>query len=683
MRLMYRIWKLAIVVAVLASSGADTRAQQPASLPSNWQSLSPTDFVKAVLPFYDPGTESVVGNVDPNALRAQSTSLITNIDFSSTTLDYSTLNGLHLMANLQLAEADQARILSGLLARQDDWTGHPYSDLRAKLSLMYRLKAPALLRIQEGRRWAQTGGTLASVPLQDVPEAYLYFQQIPVQAIDGSFAVHWAGLVTVPQTGAYTFGISPINVNSLVGKHPVAVTMSVNLGGNALLSATPAQWTVSSQPVNLTAGQPVAITVDWSVHGDQQLPNRALHTLLYWQGPGLASSIVPAASLSLPDGSGAGLQTTYTWTDNTGQPQTLTRTEPNIDAAWTSGPVWLLSDPTVTAQAADTLWQNATAPAYLAQLASNTGFAALHPFFKDPDLTASILTSARRKAFLDLLQAQPALLSAASAKQIGQLYGAYRIGASDDAIQTYIAWANQHADWQPAIPMGNLFDPSARMTFRRLALEMTVELPSQFDQLRTQGLTTQDGRCCLPVAYILAYGYLGQNKLHDWAQTLNDLLNNPTVAGDLRTNWLLARALVQEIRQGRPNLYKPIYERPMDGKSFVDQAGQAAQSQSNKVRVALEAAGRLASVQQFDAATAALQQVQNGATADQQKLLTNWLTQISALSAAQTALAANQDAAARQTYLNTLRQRLNQATSRGDTAAVDRYNALLNAAGNP
>jgi hypothetical protein len=121
----------------------------------------------------------------------------------------------------------------------------------------------------------------------------------------------------------------------------------------------------------------------------------------------------------------------------------------------------------------------------------------------------------------------------------------------------------------------------------------------------------------------------------------------------------------------------------MDGKSLVDQASQAAQSQANKVRLALESAGRLASVQQFDAATAALQQVLNGATADQQTLLNNWLAQISALKAAQAALAANQDAVARQAYLGTLRQRLNQAASQGDTDAVNRYNALLNAAGSP
>jgi hypothetical protein len=205
------------------------------------------------------------------------------------------------------------------------------------------------------------------------------------------------------------------------------------------------------------------------------------------------------------------LQTTYSWTDASGNPQTLTRTEANIDAAWTSQPVWLLTDPSVTAQAANTLWQNATAPAYLAQLGSATGVAALHPFFNDPDLTASILTSAQRKAFLNLLQSQPALLNAATAKQISQLYGAYRIGAADDALHALTAWATQHADWQPAIPVGNSFDPAARMAFRRLAYQMSVELPGHFAQL-PQNLQTPDGRCCLPIAYVLV--------MATWAKTV-------------------------------------------------------------------------------------------------------------------------------------------------------------------
>jgi hypothetical protein len=260
---------------------------------------------------------------------------MSQVNVANSTLSFQVLDGLHWIATPALTVDQQQQIRQALLSRTDNWQGQPYSELRGKLRMMRRVTIPTSTRIQEGARWAQAGGQLSAVPAQDIPEAYLYFVTAPLQPVFGSFSVHWQGQVTAPQTGNYTFSISPINVNSPDAQNPLQLTVTLNVGGNAVFTANATQWNRSSTPVSLTAGQPVALALDWSAQVSQRFPNRALHALLYWSGPSVANSIIPQAALSLPDGSAAGLQTTYTWTNSNGQ-QTLTRTEPNIDVLWTS-----------------------------------------------------------------------------------------------------------------------------------------------------------------------------------------------------------------------------------------------------------------------------------------------------------------------------------------------------------
>jgi hypothetical protein len=90
------------------------------------------------------------------------------------------------------------------------------------------------------------------------------------------------------------------------------------------------------------------------------------------------------------------------------------------------------------------------------------------------------------------------------------------------------------------------------------------------------------------VAYTLAYGFLGKGKLTDWIAFLDAKLADPTVVGDLRVNWLIARAHAEEIKNCPADVYGFATARAMDGKSFLNQAMQAAQSPAAKLRVASE-----------------------------------------------------------------------------------------------
>ena len=348
-----RSWQMvnvAILSLLVVNLSVPAVEAQPPTLPTNWQSLGPADFVNAMAPFYNPVQDKLVGNFDQSQLQTYAATLMSQVNVANTTLSYQVVDALHWIGTPALSADQQQQIRQALLSRTDNWQGQPYSELRGKLRMMRRVMIPTPTRIQEGARWAQAGGQLSAVLPQDIPEAYLYFATAPLQPIFGSFSVHWQGQVTAPQTGNYTFSVSPINVNSPDAQNPLQVTATLSVGGNVVLTADAAQWNRSSTPISLTAGQPVALTLDWSAQVGKRIPNRALHAFLYWSGPGLANSIVPQSVLSLSDGSAPGLQATYTWSNSNGQ-QTLTRTEPNIDVLWTSGPVWLQADPSVQTQA--------------------------------------------------------------------------------------------------------------------------------------------------------------------------------------------------------------------------------------------------------------------------------------------------------------------------------------------
>jgi hypothetical protein len=237
-----RSWQMACVAILsllVINLSVPAIAAQPPTLPSNWQSLGPADFVNVMAPFYDPIQDKLVGNFDQNQVQTYAATLISQINVGNSTLGFQVLDALHWIASPALSAAQQQQVKQGLLSRNDNWQGQPYAELRGKIRMMRRVMVPTLSRVQEGARWAQAGGQLSAVLPQDIPEAYLYFVSTPLQPVFGSFAVHWQGQITAPQTGNYTLSISPINVNSQDARYPVQLTVTLNVGGNVVLTAKP------------------------------------------------------------------------------------------------------------------------------------------------------------------------------------------------------------------------------------------------------------------------------------------------------------------------------------------------------------------------------------------------------------------------------------------------------------
>jgi hypothetical protein len=539
----------------------------------------------------------------------------------------------------------------------------------------------------------QGGGTLQQVPQADLKFYIVRAAFADVKVINGSFSVQWNGLLNAPQSGDYTFFISPININAGHKWDPVKFRMTVSVAGQMLLESTPDQsgtpfpgyqpgakpqeWTSQSQPVTLTAGQPVALQVTVTAEVNRGLPTSILHAMLYWQGPGVPKSLVPTSNLTLPNGSGPGLQATYSWRFQ-GQPQSLTRTDPMIDFAWANSYILLSQDMTVPNQAADEMWQAMTSANFVATLVGPP--VSLHPFFfKDPDDVSTGLTTARREGFLALLLKNPTLLDVLDAKWAVRSYEDFRLGTPGPALDVFGTWAARHADMTCEIANESAFDGDNRAALSDMASHTTLQLPEQAGRLQNEFLQLPDGRCALPVAYTLSYSYLGRRKMADWIAFLDAKLADPTLVGDVRVNWLLARAHAQELVRNPSKHYPQRWpfpaNWPLDGRKYLDQALQAAQSPQVKIRVAREIIGRLAAAGRFQEATDLLQQLSNSLPNAQKAIAAGWQQMLAEFAAYQQ----RQPSRAKQAYLKTLQSRLSQASSRGDTAEAARYTALINA----
>ena len=657
------------------------------TLPPNWQQLSPDDFAALVRQHFE--TFKSLSESDQEELASHGAELFSQIDVSNTPLNYQTLEMLQWVGRGLLDQDVIQRAKRSVMVRQDNWAGRPYAEIRAKVVMMMRLKVPDPVSVMEARRWVLAGGTIEQVPQKDL--SYDIVRQVfaDLKVVNNSFSVEWLGKLSAPRTGDYTFFISPININAGYHTEPLNFSMNVSLAEQQVITAsppngadlglasyvtrsTPSTWASQSSPVPLTAGVPVAIRVQVNIDAPAGLPTAALHAMLFWQGPGIAKSLVPVSAFSQPQTGTPGLQASYGWTTK-GRQQSMTRTDPAIDFAWTNSPLLLAQDPTIANQSADAMWQLMTATDFITSYIS-VAPVRLHPFLRDPDDASSGLSTGRRGAFLDLLLQNPALLDAANAKDIVRFFQAFRLGTPDKALNVFGAWAARNADLPSEISDDPVFEGDMRRSFAWLAILTTQQLPSQAGRLQAKFLQLPDGRCALPVAYTLAFSYLGRHKMSDWIGVLDGKLADPAVGGELRVNWLIARAFAEELRRLPPRHYPFRYPMPsswpLDGIHFLNQAVQASQSAATKVRAAKEIVGRLAWARRFTDATHLLQQVSGSLPSDQKALTAAWQQQLATLAAKEAKVTQDAPAAAARAYVQSLKVRRDAAAQRGDTAGA-------------
>jgi hypothetical protein len=683
------VFSLSMLLCGWFLTECSAQQQPPATLPAGWQQMAPTDFANAIRTLFNQGNFNSLSDADKIAVQNRGKELFSQVDISSTSLNYQTLEMLHWVCRGQVNPQATEQAGTALMARQDDWTGKPYAEVRAKVVMMMRLKVPEAVQVTEARKWVVAGGTLDQIPKTDlqyeiVRQAFTDVKNV----INASFAVQWNGFINPSKTGDYRFFISPINVNSIGIQEPVKFSIKVSVAGNVILNSPPPNtpnqspwpnqlpWISESNFLTLTAGQPVALQVT-VITDTPHIPTGTLHAMLYWQGPGISKSLVSADVLTQPGTGGRGLKATYAWRTK-GQRQVLNRTDPMIDFAWTNSTILLAEDMTIADEAADAMWQAMSSQDFISATVGPP--VKLHPFIRNPDEASAGLSTYRRDSFLDLVLQNPQLLDPVDAKQAVAFYQSFRMGTPDKALDVFGAWAARHADLGCGLSTDRVFEGDMRYAFASMAIDTAQQLPEQTARLQNEFLQLPDGRCALPVAYTLTHCNIGRRAISTWVAFLDGKLTDPLVVGDVRVNWLLARAYAEEHRRTTPVHYSIQASWPLDGRTFLDQASQAAQSPSTKIRVAKEIVGRLVWAHQFPQATEILQQLSNSVPDAQKAILAAWTQQVAGFATADQQALANRVTEANQAYVATLKARRDKAAGRGDTAAATGYDGLINAA---
>ncbi|QDU44550.1 PA14 domain protein [Symmachiella dynata] len=650
-------------------------------LPANWQQLPAADFANEVDKVFDEQDKRPAGNFDSNAVMKHAASLFLEIDLEqAATTEFPVILKLFRAGWHKLDQKQRAAVRTVLAARQDNWNGRPYEELRSKVIVMEWIGVPYEIYSQDARSWVNAGGDVSTVRDEDL-HFFALFTAADPKVCRSSFTVQWEGRLTAPQTGQYTFSISPINVNATYGNYSVEQTMNVSLNGQQIISATPENWSSESQPVQLTAGQIVPIQVNMAVVSPR-LPLHALHATFSWEGPGISKKIVPNEQLKLPGSDDNGLRATYTWTES-GLPITVAKIDDAIDFAWTSGKVIVNSGASeqeeVNLWAA---WKKQMSTQFLDTLVPDGKPVMLHPRMSNAKDSSQGMASDERKQFLEMLLTRPALLDPLGAGGAVDLYRDFRIGATELALDVFGQWAIRNANcecrmphetWLPGIDLEN------REAYHFMAVAVTQELPAHADRLRDEFLELPDGSCSLPVAYVLGYSYLGRDKLEEWTELLDTRLAEESLTGDKRVNWLIARAHAQEIRLGSRNPYATIKTRPMDARYMLDTAMLAAQDPDLKLKVMKQIAARLSATRKFDKARALLDEAASLAPVGRAADIADWKASIDKFEADHAAAIVARSGVARKAYVDALVRRRDRAAAVGDSAAVDRYNLKIDA----
>ena len=231
-------------------------------------------------------------------------------------------------------------------------------------------------------------------------------------------------------------------------------------------------------------------------------------------------------------------------------------------------------------------------------------------------------------------------------------------------------------DWAPDFYRAN------RQDYAELARQTLWQYRPHFEALEEEYLTLPDGRCELPVAYVLSYAHWMDGTLAAWITQLEGRLEDAQLTGDRRVNWLLARGQAQELRRSPLHRYRRPIGRFLAGEGYLQEATLVGESEPQRLRAYRELAVRMTAYERIDGARAMLDRAAERCTsAASTEALTQWRGELEALQVAFQERHERQEAAARSAYIERLQARRQQALERGDSQASDRYEQLLAEAG--
>jgi hypothetical protein len=501
----------------------------------------------------------------------------------------------------------------------------------------------------------------------------VHFHQADMSLDDKKFSAKWTGFIEVPVSGEYTFFQSPLDINFESGPEFARQTTSIRVGTQTVLDSTLDSWTSEADPISLNAGERVPIEVDLTYHrSTESLNSKPAVAQLYWEGPAMEKSLVPANVLFSPTGDENGLLAEYRSNVN-GSEQTRSRIESVIDRCWLHKGSVMPKYPVRQADIVERLHGIVTAPDYFEAWAAQ-GFSEANDLGPSDKAyiyrkTLGFLSSEQRAAAARSFLLHPAVLQVLSSRQAEDYYNLFRIGSLDAALEVFGEWAQLHPNIEPAL--GADYHETNRLPYRNMNIGILWQYRPHFQRLHKEYLEMADGSCCLPVAYVTAYGHLVTGQIVTWIDYLDEKLEDETVVGDHRINWLLARGMTEEVRRCPPHRARRGIEQLRAGDPWIVEGLLIAESPSINLRLAKERIARLAALQDWSAAEEGL--VLLDGTTDKAE----WTTAIEELQLQAANRAQAYQTGLKASVLSELKRRQARATLRDDSAGETRYASLI------
>ncbi len=566
---------------------------------------------------------------------------------------------LYLWARPNLTPEQAATVLAGLSPQANQVSSWTYEKMLSVQARMNQAGMPIDSNHALTLAWLENRDVRT---LENVDELGWLFAQ--VQLMDRTetgaqeFTVRWSGSIQAPASGQYTLSVCPFDLNFRSGNTFRQQTTKIWIANEQVLDSTQDGWTFQSRPVSLSAGQSTAIRIEFSFTcwPAGVMDARPAVAMLYWEGPGMNKQLVPTAALVPPSGNQEehGLQGEYLLTV-TGQENAVTRLDPEINFIWYHQCFVVSAYNDLRSRLAEQLYAVAGEVSTLARWENEAG-ANPHQWQAQWAFLES-LNATRQKGWVLALLAHPALLEECTSQGADNLYSRCRIGAPDQALQLVGEWAQLHGD--ETVKLAVNFYQANRDVYRRLAQEMVWQYREHLDRLEQDYLALPDGRCSLPVAYTLSYGYWMQKRITEWIDKLDARLADEQLTGDRRVNWLLARAQAEEIRHSPPQRHWWTVDRFLAGRGWLEEATLVAQSETVRLRAFQELAARQTVEQRIAAANKVLDEAaRRCGSAESVAALAQWRQELDGLSQAFQERREHEETLIREAYAQRLRHAL-------------------------
>lgn len=512
----------------------------------------------------------------------------------------------------------------------------------------------------------------------ELHDQYNLYRWVSPGAVDRrQFSVRWTGWIAAPETGDYTLRQLPVYLG-------VNARLKVMIGNKLVLDSTSdgsGDERFISSPLQLTAGQPLAIQVEM-VHRVSEINYFGTSVpivVLTWRHGQLPEAIIPTTAYLPPSGFAAngvhGLKGEYFADDQFGKLQ-QTRLDNALDFAWSLDPVVSIHE-----REANQVLQACKAKLLDGSFLSRAAAEGIDSVYNyNLRLLAANLTVPERAQLAHTLKNKPDVLAKMTPEGMGRLFQAIYMLPGKEHLDVLGAWALSRP--QPRCEAGvfpgwgeGFYQKRNTDLYWLMARFMQGPYAVDADTLCDRYLERPDGTCNLAVAYVAAYASQINSNPEKFAQRLEARINDQSVKGDQLATWLIARAYARGAIPGR-------FE-PLAGYSDLESAWVVAETNEQKFWVLQEIVARLSSVNKGEAAKKLIEERRGEfGTPEQQQAIAQWIATADALAATYAKQAGEQSQASRSAYVKELERRRQAAVAQGDDVAANRFGALLDAVQN-